>query len=66
MTIPPLTLPSSGSGDMAMFDSEPVRTPAQILTSYQHDDILAELYAVKAQINFEANYSVAKIFERFA
>ena len=66
MTTPLLTLPSSGSGDMAMFDAEPTCTPAQIVTSYQYDDILAELYAVKAQINLEANYSVAKIFDRFA
>ena len=66
MTTPLLTLPSSSSGDMAMFDAETTRSPAQIVSSYQHDDILAELYAVKAQINLEANYSVAKIFERFA
>ena len=47
-----------------LLDPEPQKTPQQIHASYAHDEILDELYATKAQINREADYSVEKIFAR--
>ena len=59
MNTPSTHLPSTGQAD---FTSPPIPSP----TPMRHDPILEELWAVKAQLNAQANYDVKRLLAEAA